>query len=201
MSEGWIKLHRSLLEWEWYDDINTMRLFIHLILKANHKPKKYKGIEIKMGQVVTGLSILSKETALSMQRVRTSLSRLKSTNEITIKTSPQGSIIQIVNYCKFQSTTNRLTNEQQTTNKQLTTNKNEKNEKNERNIIPPIFSDVEKYAKSRGLKVDVLKWYDHYESKGWMIGKNKMKDWQAAYRTWEPEENKIHSAYKPKFQS
>jgi predicted RNA-binding protein with PIN domain len=187
VSEGWIKLHRSLLEWEWYDDINTMRLFIHLILKANHKPKKYKGIEIKMGEIVTGLSILSKETSLSMQRIRTSLSRLKSTNEITIKTSSQGSIIQIVNYCKYQTTTNNLTNEQQTTNKQLTTNKNEKNEKKERNIIPPMFEMIEKYAKTRGLKVDIIRFFNHYESNGWMVGKNKMKDWQASYRTWEPK--------------
>jgi hypothetical protein len=37
---GWIKIHRSILEWEWYEDTNTFRLFMHLILKANHKDRK-----------------------------------------------------------------------------------------------------------------------------------------------------------------
>ena len=103
--QGWIKIHRQLLEWEWYDDINVKVLFFHLLLKANHKPKNYKG----------------KITALN---------KLKSTNEITIKTSPQGTVIQIVNYKKYQIVTNEITNEQPTSNQQVTTNKNVKNDNN-----------------------------------------------------------------------
>ena len=38
---GWIKIHRQILEWEWYSDTNTFRVFLHLLLKANHKEKKY----------------------------------------------------------------------------------------------------------------------------------------------------------------
>jgi len=130
---GWIKLHRQFLDWEWYDEPNTMRLFLHLILKANHKPKKYRGVLIQPGEVMTGLDLLSKELNLSMQQIRTSINRLKSTNEITNKTSPKGSIIQIVNYDKYQVATNEITNEQQTSNKQVTTNKNDKNIKNIKN--------------------------------------------------------------------
>jgi hypothetical protein len=185
--EGWIKLHRSLLDWEWYDDINTMRLFIHLILKANHKPKKYKGMEIETGQLVTGLNELSIQTGLSIQSIRTIIKRLKSTNEITIKTNSKGSIIQLVNYCKYQTSTSELTNKQQATNKQVTTNNNDKNDKKERNIIPPTLEMLISYQEERRTNVNVNKFFNHYEAKNWMIGKNKMKDWQAAYRTWEPE--------------
>lgn len=129
--QGWIKLHRQLLEWEWYDDVNTFRLFIHLILKASHKERKYKGVTIKIGQVMTGRKILSMETGLSEQKIRTSLERLKSTNEITIESSSQGTIIQLVNYEKYQVATDGSTNDQPTINQQVTTNKNVKNEKNE----------------------------------------------------------------------
>ena len=66
MDNGWIKIHRKLLEWEWYTDINVKVLFIHLLLKANHKPKSYRGIVIETGQVMTGLELLSKETGLSV---------------------------------------------------------------------------------------------------------------------------------------
>jgi len=129
--QGWIKIHRQFLDWEWYDDNNTKILFIHLLLKANHMPKKYRGKLIEIGQHVTGLEVLCKETGLSIQKIRTAISKLKSTNEITIKTSSKGTVIQIVNYTKYQIATNELTNQQQTSNKPATTNKNDKNVKND----------------------------------------------------------------------
>jgi len=58
--------------------------------------------------------------------------------------------------------------------------------KNKRYIfIPPSFEDVKNYCKERNNNVDAQKWYDFYLAKDWMIGKNKMKDWRAAVRTWE----------------
>ncbi len=126
---GWIKLHRQILEWEWYDDINCFRLFTHLILKANHKEKRYKGIVIKAGQIVTSRDLLAEETGLSSQQIRTAITKLKSTNEITSVTSSQGTIIEVVNYEKYQLSTNEITEEQPTSNQRATTNKNDKKEK------------------------------------------------------------------------
>lgn len=127
---GWIKIHRKILEWEWYDDANTFRLFMHLILKANHKDKNYRGQLVKKGSLLTGRELLSQETGLSIQQIRTCLTRLKSTNEITIKTSRQGTIIQIVKYESYQVVTNEPTTNQPTSNQQVTNNKNDKKEKN-----------------------------------------------------------------------
>lgn len=128
--KGWVKIHRKLLEWEWYGEHNTLILFIHLLLKANHKPKKHKGILIETGQIMTGLSSLSEQTGITIQKTRTALKNLKSTREITIKTSSKGTVIQIVKYEDYQIATSEITNEQQTNNKPTTTNKNVKNEKN-----------------------------------------------------------------------
>lgn len=127
---GWIKLHRQIVDWEWYTDHNTFRVFIHLLLTANHKDKKYRGIELKAGSIVTSRDILSMSTGLSVRQIRTALDKLKSTNELTIKTSPQGTIIQIVNYCKYQVETNELTNERPTNDQQTTSNKNDNKERN-----------------------------------------------------------------------
>ena len=131
MSQGWIKLHRQLLEWDWYDDINTKVLFLHLLLKANHKEKKYRGKIIKVGQVMTGRKLLSLETGLTEQQIRTSLSKLKSTNEITIESNAKGTIIQVVKYKEYQVPTNEVTNEQPTSNQRVTTNNNDNKEKKE----------------------------------------------------------------------
>ena len=129
MSNGWIKIHRKLLDWEWYDEPNVMRLFLHLLLKANHKDKSYRGTVIKKGTLLTGRDLLAKETGLSIQQIRTAINKLKSTNEITIKTNKQGSVIQIVKYEEYQILTNKVTNKQPDSNQQLTTNKNVKKEK------------------------------------------------------------------------
>jgi len=128
---GWIKLHRQILEWEWYEDINCFRLFTHLLLKANHKEKRYKGIVVKTGQIVTSRDLLAQETGLSSQQIRTAITKLKSTNEITSVTSSQGTIIEVVNYEKYQLSTNEITEEQPTSNQRVTTNKNDKNNKKE----------------------------------------------------------------------
>lgn len=143
--EGWIKLHRKMVDWEWYNDNNTKILFLHLLLTANHKDKKWQGQIIKRGQKITSLEHLAKETNLSVQQIRTSLSKLKSTNEITSKTTNKNTLVTILKYSDYQDRdeedntqnniqdNNQITNEQQTNNKQITTNKNDKNEKNEKN--------------------------------------------------------------------
>ena len=57
-------------------------------------------------------------------------------------------------------------------------------------FIPPTVEEVESYCSERGNGIDAQSFIDFYESKGWMIGKNKMKDWKAAVRTWERSRNK-----------
>lgn len=51
-------------------------------------------------------------------------------------------------------------------------------------FAPPTTEDVAEYAGSKGLTIDAQRFVDFYESKGWMVGKNKMKDWKAAVRNW-----------------
>ena len=121
--EGWIKIHRKILEWEWYDDINTKILFLHLLLTANHEDRKWRGTVIKRGQKLTSLQHLADETHLSLQNVKTSLSKLKSTNEITIKSTNKYTVVSIEKYNDYQideTKTNKQTNLR--TNKQSTNN-------------------------------------------------------------------------------
>jgi len=61
--------------------------------------------------------------------------------------------------------------------------------KNQRTrFVPPTLDDVKGYCACRNSGIDPEKWYDHYQSNGWMVGKTKMKDWKASVRTWERNE-------------
>ena len=54
-----------------------------------------------------------------------------------------------------------------------------------RNFVPPSLSEVKAYCQERNNGINPEQFIDFYESKGWFVGKNKMKDWKAAVRNWE----------------
>lgn len=145
MNEGYIKFYRKFIKWEWYQDSNTKSLFIHLLLLANFEKKKWKGIIIEKGQVVVGRKKLAEELNLTEQQIRTALNKLKSTNNISIKSTNKFSVVTIINWEKYQfflekQPTKQPTNEQ-TNNQQITTTKKEKNNKEIKNIYSRVELD------------------------------------------------------------
>jgi hypothetical protein len=102
MAEAFIKLHRKMLDWEWYDDPNTCRLFIHCLLRANWKACRWHGIEIQPGQFITSLQSLSDETLLTIRQVRVALSHLKMTGEVSVTRHSRCSVITVNNWNDYQ---------------------------------------------------------------------------------------------------
>jgi len=132
---GWIKLHRIILNWQWINDPNVFLVFTRLLLKANHEDRNWRGIVVKRGDVITGRIQLAKEIGISIQSVRTSLTKLKSTSEITIKTTNKYSVISINNYNSYQQN-NQQTNKPSTSNQPATNHKQEDKEyKEDKNIV------------------------------------------------------------------
>lgn len=129
--DGWIKIHRQITKWQWYKNPSVRIVFEHLILIANYQDNMWNDILVKKGQVITSVSSISRDTGLSLQQVRTAVLKLKSTHDITIKTTNKYSLITIANYEKYQmGEENQQANQQalqQSNNKQITTNKNNKN--------------------------------------------------------------------------
>lgn len=123
MADAFIKLHRKMLDWEWYDDVNTCRVFLHCLLKANWKPCRWHGIEIGAGQFITSLASLSEETCLTVNQVRTALSHLISTGEITSRSQSKCRIITINNWHEYQGDHRQSTSRSQADHKQTTTDK------------------------------------------------------------------------------
>lgn len=100
---GYIKLHRSLFDWEWWDDLPARTLFITILLMANWKDKKWHGKRIKRGQLWTSISSLAMQSGLTYRQTRTALEKLKSTGEVTDRATNEGRLITVVNYDIYQS--------------------------------------------------------------------------------------------------
>lgn len=130
MIDRWIKTYEKLLKWEWYGDPLMVATLIHLLLKANWKDKKWRGVNVKRGQLITSRTRLAEEIGLTERQLRTCLERMQETGEIACETTNRYTIITICNYDIYQDKADAQrpaerpaeshTNDQQTTNKRPT---------------------------------------------------------------------------------
>lgn len=116
-----VLINRKILSWEWYKDVNTYKLFTHLIYKANYEDSMYRGIKVLRGQIYTGLDLLKFETGLTMQQTRTAIKKLISTNDITSKTTNKYRLITVLNYNKYQLTNKHINKQYNKQNDQSST--------------------------------------------------------------------------------
>ena len=211
-------MHRKLLKWGWYGDHATCRLFMHLLLKANHSVGIHMGVTVNAGQHKTGRKVLAHDTGLSEQQIRTSLNKLKSTSDITINAHSKYSMITITNWDNYQQfdgpSTSKATNNQPAINQQLTTNNNDNNENKDSGIEPKIS----KKTPARATRIPGGEnWQpddkdkDHAVKKGFHNGQiaaladgfrdhhiaasgkgSTARDWNAKWRTWIANDIKWH---------
>ncbi len=100
--ETYIKMYRKILEWEWWPDINTHRLFSYMLVKANWTDGKFRGVPVPRGSFVSSISGLSDATFLTVDEVRTALKHLKSTNDITSRSYSKFTVFTVKNYDLYQ---------------------------------------------------------------------------------------------------
>lgn len=125
MDGNYILLLRKLLDWEWYSDVNTARVFIHMLLRANWKDGNFQGQKIERGSYVSSIAKLALETNLSEREVRTAIKHLKSTGEVTSKSTNKYTVFTVNNYNLYQPSDRQndkqVTNSRQADDKQVTT--------------------------------------------------------------------------------
>lgn len=172
MQDGnYIKIFRSMLDWEWYEDINTKVLFLHMLLMANWKDGNFRGHFIPRGSLPSSVSKLSKQTKLSDQEVKTAIKHLKKSGEITSKSTNKFTIYTINNYNLYQSANKQSnkeeTNKEQTIVQQSTTIEEGKKERKEegKNIKKRSTKVLpEKYSESEPLNNAILAFIAHRKS-------------------------------------
>ena len=208
MANGWIALHRSLLDhWLWKDKpFSNGQAWIDLILLANHKDvKEYANGSLKTfrkGTVNRSIESISNRWGWNRKKTRKFLHALEADGMVTVNVTTHGTTITLINYDIYQTigttkgTTIDQTEGQQRDNNvpQTTMNNNDNNDNNDkegksRAFTAPSIDEISQYCRERNNGVDPQTFFDFYESKGWFVGKNKMKDWKAAVRTWEKRDN------------
>ena len=103
---GWIKLHRTLKDWEYYEDHNATRLLIHLLVSVNYEDKKWKDTIVKSGTLVTSWQNLAHETGLTLKQIRLAMSKLERAGETVRSVAGKGAgkwqVVTLVKWDKLQ---------------------------------------------------------------------------------------------------
>lgn len=213
LENGFVKIYRSLLKWEWYDDINTKVVFLHLLLTVSIEDSKWHGITVKRGSRVSSYAILAKETKLTERQVRTSISHLETTGELTRHKYPNFTVFTVNNYDKFQQVTGETTEQRQGNDKATTGQRQQykkvKEDKEDnlsfyaseskenvstfpQNAVPPNIEDVQQYAEANGIHTDLQRFFAYYEKTGWKTKSGQpITDWMGTLRYWAERDGKF----------
>lgn len=121
---GWVKIHRSILDWQWWPDDNMLRLWLYLIITANIEDRKWRNITVKRGQLIVTRKELSETLNISEQSIRTCLNRLEESGEINRQITNKYTIVTICKFDTYQIKEKPINQQinQQSTNNQPTTN-------------------------------------------------------------------------------
>lgn len=146
--EGWVKIHRKILDNPIScKDSDYLAVWIYLLLNATHKEYdalfKGKRITLQKGQLITGTISISKKMNINKDKVQRILKSFENDKQITQQTSNKNRLISIINWNEYQDidkqNDKQVINKCETTDKQLITNKNVKNIKNDKNVV--VVSD------------------------------------------------------------
>ena len=138
MTEGWIKIHRSITEKGWFCKPDYVQLWIHLLVMANFKDSEYlwngKVIILKRGQLITGRKSLSSKTGISESKIQRILKCFENEHQIEQQTTSTSRLISILNYEKYQSSEQpfeqQMNNERTTDEQRVNTKEESNNNKN-----------------------------------------------------------------------
>ena len=213
LESGYIKLYRSLLNWEWYDDINTKTVFLHLLLTVSIEESKWHGITIKRGSRVSSYAVLAKETRLTERQVRTAISHLETTGELTRHKYPNFTVFAINNYDKYQLLTDETTvqrqgNDNAATGQRQQNKKIEEDKEDKEDIylsildaesqnFPPTLEEIRLFAEQEKIRIDVQKFYDYYTERDWKTKNgNFIRNWKKTLQYWGETEGTPHKGKK-----
>lgn len=195
---NWIKLNRSITDhWLWSSGecFSRGQAFIDLLLMAAYADHKVMSqgrmIELKRGSMITSVRYLAERWRWSKDKTLRFLNDLEADGTIKKASDTKRTLLTIVNYDKYQGSgdSDRTQNGHKTDTDRTQIGQTKERKEGKRNIYnifrPPTVEEVRAYCDEKGYAVDPSRFVDFYESKGWMVGKSKMKDWKASVRNWQ----------------
>ena len=205
---GWIKLHRSIKDhWLYTEDrvFSKFEAWNDILLSVNFADAKQvikgKIYNIKRGESTMSLDTWAKRWNWDKSKVRRFLSLLQSDEMIVVNSDNITTHLSVCNYASYQD--ERNANETQKKRKrnadeiQTTPIKEEGEQQQQQEVkfIKPTIQEIEIYMAEKGMENLAERFYYFYEAKGWVIGKNKIKDWKSCVMTWK--KNSTNNASSP----
>lgn len=143
---GYIKLRRSLKEWEWYSDHNATRLLIHLLISVNYEDKKWRGIEVKRGSMIFSWDSLSRGCGMSIKQCRSAMKKLEKSGEVGRKKAGRFQLLSLLKWEKMQiekvkGAGSRADEGQDEGRMRATTKEREERKEGEEEKAPPLEPD------------------------------------------------------------
>ena len=236
---GFIVIDRKITSWKWWGNTYAMSVWLYILMRANWKDGYWAatGEEVKRGSFITSMAKMASELNLNRRTIKHWLNVFKTDGQIDYECTARYTRITVMKYGLYQSLDNYSAqldaqpsaqpsaqlnaqlNAHNRTKQPVNqeTNKPIKNKKSScrgkasaSRFTPPTLNELTDYAHEIGFdSLNAQYFLDYYESKGWMIGKNHMKSWKAAVRTWktrnqgkeanhaEPERKSEESEYTP----
>lgn len=211
MSEGWIKVHRSMLNKGWFMKPDYLSVWMYLLMSATHSEYEYlwngTTIILKPGQFITTRKKIAVNCNVITSKVHRILKFFENEHQIEQQTTNTSRLISIINWEKYQvgeHHNEQRVNNERTTSEQRVNTKQEGKEKKELNndkkggrFTPPSHGQVLEYLEVKYCdhltRDQILKTADrfinYYESVGWVVGKNKkMKSWQHSLNNFANDE-------------
>lgn len=209
MDNGWIKDYRKVEDNPIVTkDNDYFRIWYYLLHEATHENIDVlfngKRIKLKPGQLTAGRNQIALKCNCNASKVQRILKTFEIEHQIEQQTSNKCRLITIVNWNIYQK--NEQQNEHQvnikrtTSEQQVNTKQECKNVKNDKNIKEkinkkekfkkPTLDEVREYIKEKNFNVSPEAFIDYYESNGWKVGKNSMKNWKSTINGWNRREVK-----------
>ena len=204
MNEGWIKLYRKMRNnplWQEKRSFSKAEAWIDILMEARHSEEPIKVligsqlIECCRGQIIKSLDTFATRWGWSKSKVRRFLHLLQEMNQIRHENVTKTTRITVCNYDTYNDPRNedepKMNHKRNANETQVAPNKNVKKDKNVKNVKfkKPSASEIKEYSDSIGFKLDPDKFLDYYEANGWIVGKTKMKNWEATIRKWKSNSN------------
>lgn len=204
---GYIRIHRSLLDWEWFTSGSVLRVWMYLLIKANWKDGRFRGEKIPRGSLITSYTRIAEGTGLSRPSVVRAIAKLKETGEIKVRNKHRYSHIFITRYEEYQDDRlNKFTdddndhdNDQQPHRLNKFTDDDTqykkgniylKEGKKGRKNFPPTLDEVRDYVKENNYSVDPDRFFTYYKSSDWKDKNGRSFDWKAKIDLWEIDDRK-----------
>ena len=190
---GWIKLYRKTLDNPLFSDPVKLAIWVYLLLHAAREDYDVmigkERVTLHPGQLVTSLRSIANTFSISESKVRRTLELYEKFGQIDTRSTTHNRVISILHWEEYQENDTRVTHDRHAGDTRVTTNKNirirEYKNSTKDESIPPTLDQVRDYCLERKNGIDPEAFIAYYDSRGWMLGKNRIKSWKSCIITWE----------------